>query len=61
MNAKKFPYEQRFFQFLPVKALVCVYTDLASLKSPSLQLNKILAKLHLQFFVFVTFIMGIVH
>ena len=37
MNAK-IPLWSGVVQFLPIKALVCVYTDLASPKSPSLQL-----------------------
>ena len=60
MNAK-LPLWTAVVQFLPVKELVCVYIDLASPKSPSLQAIGFFAKLHLQFFVFVTFIMGIEH
>ena len=48
-------------QFLPVKALVCVYIDLVSPKSPSLQTIGFFAKRHLQFFVYVTFVTGIEH
>ena len=60
MNAK-LPLWTAIVQFLPVKALVCVYIDLASPKITKFTGNKFFAKRHLRFFVFVTFIMGIGH
>ena len=42
-------------------ALVSVYIDLVSPKSPSLQTIGFFAKRHLQFFVYVTFVIGTGH